>query len=59
MTKLEENKKEYRGPTHESKPSIEWIMKQNGELIEENHKMKIIINLLLEKIMKNGGSIND
>lgn len=55
MIKLEENKKEYREPTHETKPSIEWIMEQNGKLIEENHKMKIIINLLLEKIMKNGG----
>ena len=57
MTKLEQNKKEYREPTHETKPSIEWIMEQNGKLIEENHKMKIIINLLLEKIMKNRGDI--
>ena len=57
MNKLEENKKEYRGPTHETKPSIEWIMEQNVKLIEENHKMKLIIDLLLEKIMKNRGDI--
>ena len=43
--------------TCEVKPSFEWVMQQNGKLIEENHKMKIIIDMLLEKEMKRRGDL--
>ena len=43
--------------TCEVEPSFEWVMQQNGKLIEENHKMKIIIDMLLEKEMKRRGDL--
>lgn len=44
-------------PTCEAKPSYEWVMQQNEKLIEENNKMKIIIDMLLEKEMKHRGDL--
>ncbi len=53
----EDTEKLVHEPVRNANPDYFWLMEQNRKLCEENHKMKLIINLLLEKIMKNRGDI--
>ena len=44
-------------PTCEAKPDYDSLMQQNEKLIKENNKLKIIVDMLLEKEMKHRGDL--